>query len=122
LRGARSVNALTVKGVEAFKQRLAAKGLEEATGKMLASEAETVRASAARATPGRLGKTLKTIEESNGDRLCFAIGTPHRAGRFLEFGTRQMRARPFLWPVFRARLPRIKQDLTNTLHAPLAKQ
>ena len=116
------MNALTVKSVEALKRHLAAKGLEEATGKMLASEAETIRAGAARAAPGRLGETLETIEESNGDWLSFAIGTPHGAGRFLEFGTRQMRARPFLWPVFRARLPRIKQDLTNTLRASLAKQ
>ena len=80
------MNALTVKSVEALKRRLAAKGLEEATGKMLASEAETIR-----------------------------------AGHFLEFGAHQMRARPFLWPVFSPRLPRIKQDLTNTLRACLAK-
>ncbi|WP_425283603.1 HK97-gp10 family putative phage morphogenesis protein [Methyloceanibacter stevinii] len=49
------------------------------------------------------------------------MGTRHRAARFLEFGTRKMRARPFLWPVFRARLPRVKQELTNTLRARWAK-
>ena len=69
------MNALSVKGGEALKRRLAAKGLEEATGKMLASEAETIR-----------------------------------AGRFLEFGTRQMPARPFLWPVF----PRVYLALSKT--------
>lgn len=51
-----------------------------------------------------------------------AGGTPHRAARFLEFGTPKMRARPFLWPVFPARLPRIKHDLTNTLRARWAKR
>jgi hypothetical protein len=51
-----------------------------------------------------------------------AGGTPHRAPRFLEFGTRKMRARPFLWPVSPARLPGIKHDLTNTLPARWAKR
>lgn len=116
------MTGVTVRGVEALQRRLAAKGLEDAVGQTLAGEADAIAAGAARAAPGRLGETIETLDESQGSRLSVAIGTRHRAGRFLEFGTRKMRAQPFLWPIFRARLPRIKQDLTNTLRARLAKQ
>ena len=34
----------------------------------------------------------------------------------------EARARPFLWPVFRAPLPRVKHDLTNTLRARRTKR
>lgn len=116
------MTAATVTGLAALRRRLAAKGLDEALERTLASEAEAIAAEAARAAPGRLGDTLETVNESKGDRLAFAVGTPHRAGRFVEFGTRHMPAKPFLWPIFRARLPRIKQDITNSLRARLAKQ
>jgi HK97 gp10 family phage protein len=70
----------------------------------------------------RRGEILVTIYESVGERTVFAVGTRHGAGRFQEFGTRKMRARPFLWPVFRARLPGVKQELTNILRARWAKR
>lgn len=111
----------SVKGLEALQRRLAARGLEREVRETLGRQAEAIRTESARGAPGRLGETLETIDEGTGDRPVFAIGTRHRAARFLEFGTRRMRARPFLWPVFRARLPRVKQELTNTLRARWAK-
>lgn len=114
--------ALTVRGLESLQRQLAARGLNDAVRETLAAHAEAVKQEAARAAPGRLGETIETIDESQGPRAVFAIGTGHRAGRFLEFGTRKMRARPFLWPVFRARLPRVKHDLTNTLRARWTKR
>lgn len=115
------MTGIIVRGLAAWRRRLGARGLERSVRETLADEAEAIAADAAQAAPGRLGETLETIDESRGGRLIFAIGTPHRAGRFLEFGTRHMRARPFLWPVFRARLPRVKHKLTNTLRARWAK-
>ena len=111
----------SVKGLDALRRRLAARGLKRDVRETLAGQAEAIKAGAARSAPGRLGETLETIDESAGDRAVFAVGTRHRVARFLEFGTRKMRARPFLWPIFRARLPRVKQELTNTLRARWAK-
>ncbi|BAQ17999.1 hypothetical protein GL4_2565 [Methyloceanibacter caenitepidi] len=111
----------SVKGLEALQRRLAARGLERDVRETLAGQAEAIRAEAALGAPGQVGETIETIDVSVRDRPVFAVGTRHRAARFLEFGTRKMRARPFLWPVFRARLPRVKQELTNTLRARWAK-
>lgn len=114
--------AARLNGLDALQRRLAARGLEPAIRDALQGEAEAIASGAADAAPGRLGKSIETIDESKSGRAAFAIGTRHRAGRFLEFGTRKMRARPFLWPVFRARLPLVKHKLTNTLRARLTKQ
>lgn len=113
---------VTVKGLDALRRRLRLRGLEDGIYKTLSREAEAIAADAAAAAPGRLSETIETVDESAGSRAAFAIGTAHRAGRFLEFGTRNMRARPFLWPVFRARLPRVKHALTKSLWARLAKR
>lgn len=113
---------VTVKGLDALQRRLRMGGLEDGIYKTLSREAEAIAADAAAAAPGRLGETIETIDESAGSRAAFAIGTAHRAGRFLEFGTRKMRARPFLWPVFQARLPRVKHALTKSLRARSAQR
>jgi len=110
---------VTVRGLDALKRRLEPRGLDNAVADTLRLQAETVASEAARAAPGRLGETVEVIDESHGDRRAFAVGTAHRAGRFLEYGTVHRPATPWLWPVFRARLPRIKQDLRNTLRASL---
>jgi len=113
---------LTVRGLQSLQRRLDGRGLASDVAKAVSTQADAIRGEAARAAPGGLGETIETIDESSGDQVVFAIGTRHRAGRFLEFGTRKMRARPFLWPVFRARLPRVKHDLTNTLRARWTKR
>jgi hypothetical protein len=71
---------------------------------------------------GRLGETSPAgrnpfpyLERFLGDRIVFAVGTAHRAGRFTEHGTVRQRATPWLYPAFVARLPRIKQTLRNIL-------
>lgn len=113
---------VTVKGLEALKRRFEARGLRQAVKERLRREADMVAAEAAREAPGRLGETVEVIDEAQGDRLSFAVGTAHRAGRFLEYGTVRVPASPWLWPVFRARLPRIKQGLGHTLSAALRRQ
>lgn len=113
---------IDVKGLDALQRRLQMRGLEEAIERTLSGEAATIAEEAAAAAPGRLGETIEIMNESAEPRAAFAIGTAHRAGRFVEFGTRTMRAQPFLWPVFRARLPRVKHALTKSLRARLAKR
>ena len=108
---------VTIKGLEALKRRFQARGLARAVTHALRQEADTIAADAARAAPGRLGETVEVIDESRGDRLSVAVGTAHRAGRFLEHGTVRQPATPWLWPAFSARLPRIKQGLRKSLRA-----
>ena len=76
-----------------------------------------VTADAAWEAPGRLGETVEMIDESRGESTVFAVGTAHRAGRFLEYGTVRRPAAPWLWPVFRARLPGVKRSLRNSVRA-----
>jgi hypothetical protein len=106
---------VTIKGLEALTRRFQARGLVRGVTHTLRHEAEAIAAEAARAAPGRLGETVEVIDESRGDRLSVAVGTAHRAGRFLEHGTVRRPAAPWLWPAFRARLPRIKQGLRKSL-------
>ena len=113
---------VAVKGLEALKRRLDARDLAPQVETRLRQEAEQIATDAAASAPGRLGETIDVVDEGRGDRPAFAVGTAHRAGRFLEYGTVRRPATPWLWPVFRARLPRIKHALTNTLRASLAKR
>jgi len=116
------MTAATVKGLDALKRRLEARGLSRAVSDSLRREAEKIAAEAAEAAPGRLGETVEVVGEGRDDRLAFAVGTSHRAGRFVEFGTVRQPATPWLWPAIRGRLPRVKHVLTNTLRASLAKR
>ena len=116
------MTAVTLKGLDALRRRFDSGRASRAVFRHLAREAERLAAGAAENAPGRLGETVEVIEESRGDRPAFAIGTAHRAGRFLEYGTVRRPATPWLWPIFRARLPRVKQGLTNTLRAALARR
>ena len=108
---------VTLKGLDALKRRFEVRGISRAVADHFAREAHAIARGAAENAPGRLGETVEVIEESGGDRPAFAIGTAHGAGRFLEHGTVRRAATPWLWPVFRARLPHVKQGLTNTLRA-----
>lgn len=110
---------VAVQGLDRLKRRFEARGLGPAVHGTLRGEGERVAADAARAAPGRLGGTVEVIDESRGDKQLFRVGTPHRAGRYLEYGTVARAATPWLWPAFRAGLPRIKQRLGQSLRAVL---
>jgi len=111
------VTGVSVRGLAALRRRFEARHLRDAVGAALRREAEAVAEAAAREAPGRLGGTVEVRTMRGGDTVAYAVGTPHRAGRFLEYGTVRRRASPWLFPVFRARLPRIKQSLTKILTA-----
>lgn len=115
------MTAVTLKGLDALMRRFEGRGLAPAVETTLRREAEAIAAEAAENAPGRLGETIEITKESGGETPAFTVGTRHRAGWFLEHGTVRRPATPWLGPVFRARLPRVKQALTNTLRAALAK-
>lgn len=109
------MTAVTVKGVEALQRRLAAATPSEAIKDLLQREAETIAEGARESAPGQLGGTVEILDQSRGTKAAYAIGTAHRAGRFLEFGTVRRPATPWLWPVFRARSPGVKHRLAKLI-------
>jgi len=111
------VTGVSVRGLAALRRRFGARHMPEALSNALRREADAVAEGAAREAPGRLGGTVEVRDASQGEKIAYAVGTAHRAGRFIEHGTVRRPAAPWLFPVFRARLPRIKQNLRNTLVA-----
>jgi HK97 gp10 family phage protein len=111
------MSVVQVKGLTTLNARLAAASQMEGVKTTLRQEAEAIGDEARRAAPGELGATVEIIDQSRETKTAYAIGTAHRAGRFLEFGTVRRPATPWLWPAFRARSPGIKHKLRNIIHA-----
>ena len=111
------MTAVTVRGLSALRRRFDATRASKAVKRVSRREADAIAKDAAHAAPGQLGNTVEVRDASRGEKIAYAVGTAHRAGRFIEHGTVRRPAAPWLFPVFRARLPRIKQNLRNTLVA-----
>jgi HK97 gp10 family phage protein len=111
------MTAVTIRGLEALRRRLAATALPQAVEGTLQAEAEALAEEARREAPGKLGATVEIIDQSRGMRPAYAVGTAHRAGRFLEFGTVRRPATPWLWPIFRARSRGVKHELRKVVTA-----
>ena len=112
------MSAVEVKGLEALRARLAAAAAPEPFKKALREEAEALAAEARREAPPELAQTIEVKDVSQGERPGFSVGTADPAGRALELGTLKRPASPFLWPIFRARLPGIKDKLRKVAAAP----
>ena len=111
------MSAAEIRGLEALRARLAAAGAPEPIKGALREEAEAIAEDARRAAPGRLGAAVDVVDQSGELRPAFAIGTAHRAGRFLEYGTVKMPAKPWLWPAFHGRSPTLKHKLRRLIAA-----
>ena len=111
------MSVVEVRGLETLHARLAAASQPEGVKTTLRQEADALAEEARREAPGELGGTVEVIDQSRGTKIAYAIGTAHRAGRFLEFGTVRRPATPWLWPAFRARSPGIKHKLRNIIRA-----
>lgn len=62
------------------------------------------------------GRLVASIDiETDTDRLGAAVGTGLRYGRYLEFGTRKMAARPWLFPTFERLKPVITKRIANAI-------
>ena len=111
------MTAVSVRGLTALWRKLEARALPQALKDTARKEAEAMAREAARGAPGDLGRTVEVRDMSHGNRIAYAVGTAHPAGRFVEYGTVRQPAAPWLWPIFRARLPRVKQSLRDSLSA-----
>ncbi len=113
------MTAVTIKGLDVLRRRLAAAGAPEPVKGALRAEADAIAEAARRDAPGQLGGTVEVIDQSRGTRPAYAIGTAHPAGAWLEYGTLRRPATPWLWPVFRARSPGVKHRLRRLIGAAL---
>lgn len=109
------MSAAEVRGLASLQARLAAAGAVEPIWALLREEAQAIAEEARGQAPGALAATIEVIDDSRQAAPAFLVGTAHRAGRFLEFGTQKMRARPWLWPAFFRRSPRIKHKLRRLI-------
>jgi hypothetical protein len=102
-----------------LRKPLEAAAPPQAFKQTLGGEADSLAQEVRSAAPGELGRTVEVRDLSDGMKLTYRVGTPDPAGRFLEFGTVRLPASPWLWPIFRARLPGIKQRLRKIAVAAL---
>ncbi len=111
------MTAVEIRGLAALRKRLETAAAPQAFKQILRDEAEALAEEARSAAPGDLGRTVEVRDTSQGTKLAYAVGTPDPAGRFAEFGTVRRPASPWLWPIFRARLPSIKRRLRKVAAA-----
>jgi len=113
------VTAVEITGLAELRRRLEAASAPEPFKKALREEAEAIAAEARRQEPGALAQSIEVQDVSQGERLGFTVGTSDPADRAAEFGTLKRPATPWLWPIFRAPLPAIKDRLRKLALAPL---
>lgn len=58
---------------------------------------------------GNLGRSVQIEREGN----SYAVGTPHAYGRYLEYGTTKMDARPWLWRTVEASAAQLIRIVRN---------
>ena len=66
-----------------------------------------------------MAQSIKIMELEGGDHPPFAVATDEPAGFFLEFGTAQRGAFPWLVPALHARLPAVNHAVRKVIAAAL---
>jgi len=88
------------KETEAFLKQ-APEAIRKATKKSLKQAATLIKQEAVRNCPVKTGYLRSTIFYSvNGDQYGFVVGARAKYGGFVEYGTRYMRAQPYIRPAF----------------------
>jgi HK97 gp10 family phage protein len=109
------VSSVEIRGVETLRRRLAAAAAPQPVKAALRGEAEAIAEEARRGAPGELGATVEILDQSRETKLAYAVGTAHRAARFIEHGTLRRPATPWLWPAFQARKRGINHRLRKVV-------
>jgi HK97 gp10 family phage protein len=105
-----------VEGVEEFKQVMQKfdSSMQKHVHRQLESWADDVKALAQKLVPVRTGYLRSTIYVKIREWVA-TIGSEASYAVFVEFGTRYMRARPYLFPAIRKHLPRLERTICNAL-------
>lgn len=107
-----------VKGVEEFQKAIHNfdSAMQKHVHTQLASWAADVKALAQQLVPVRTGHLRSSIYAKISEWVA-QIGAQATYALFVEFGTRYMRARPYLYPAIQQYLPRLERIISDALEA-----
>jgi len=105
-----------VDGVEEFQRAMERfdSGMQRWVHRQLASWAADVKALAKQLAPVRTGHLRSSIYAKIQEWVA-EIGAEATYALFVEFGTRYMQARPYLYPAIQEHLPRLEQIICETI-------
>jgi HK97 gp10 family phage protein len=108
--------SIDIEGVEQFQVAMAKldSGMQRHVHRQLASWAADVKALARRIVPVRTGYLRSTIYAKIQEWIA-EIGAEATYAMFVEFGTRYMRARPYLYPAIREYLPQLETIISEAI-------
>lgn len=112
----------TVKGIRMFQNVM--RNFDEAVKSQvhgqLPSWAADVKAEAMRKVPVKTGYLRSTIY-ARVQEWVVRIGVDATYALLVEFGTRYMRARPYLWPAIQEYLPQLEQIIREAIEVAKAE-
>jgi len=111
-----------VEGVEEFKAAMGRfdSAMQRHVHRQLASWAADVKALAKQLVPVRSGHLRSSIYAKIREWVA-EVGAEAAYALFVEFGTRYMRARPYLYPAIQEHLPRLERIICDALEAAKAE-
>jgi len=109
---------IDVAGTEEFKQAMKQfdSGMQRQVHERLANWAAEVKESAGQRVPVKTGQLRDSIYAKIGEWVA-EVGAEASYAVFVEFGTRYMRARPFLYPAVQEALPRLEAIILEAIEA-----
>ncbi len=107
-----------IEGVEEFKAAIERfdSSMQRHVHQQLTSWAADVEALARQLVPVRTGHLRSTIYAKIQEWVA-EVGAEATYALFVEFGTRRMRERPFLFPAIQQHLPRLEQIICDAIDA-----
>lgn len=115
---------VTFKGAPEMQDFLkqAPEAIRKATKKSLKQAAVLVKTEAVRNCPVRTGHLRSTIYyRVNGNEYGFTVGASAKYGGYVEYGTRYMRAQPYIRPAFIFVMQNIKSATGKEIEKELEK-
>jgi len=108
--------SVDIEGIEKFKEAMTRfdSGIQKQVHWQLARWAADVKASAKRIVPVRTGHLRNSIYSKIEDWVT-QIGADATYAFFVEFGTRFMQARPYLYPAIQEHLPRLEAIISEAI-------
>ena len=109
---------IDVAGAEEFKQAMKQfdSGMQRQVHERLENWAAEVKTSAGQQVPVKTGQLRDSIYAKMGEWVA-EVGAEASYAVFVEFGTRYMRARPFLYPAVQEALPRLEAIILEAIEA-----
>jgi HK97 gp10 family phage protein len=105
-----------IEGIEEFKAAIEQfdSGIQRHVHRQLASWAADVKALAKQLAPVRTGHLRSSIYAKISEWVT-EIGAEATYALFVEFGTRYMQARPYLYPAIQEHLPRLEEIICEAI-------